>query len=395
MFEKKCLLVFLIITNVYSVRAQDSLSKLTEITSEKESLEEGISLMEESLKDLASLDPISEYELLELFIEKKEELFEILKEQNIILQSDLELNRQAILDLDIEIGIKKKEYQFVLRSLYRKKLVQNEWLYLLSTESLKEAWLRIRYIRQLQQYVQKEKSILEQLRGTKEATNQKINSHLLQIKHNKNQLERSILELKEEGERKAKAVSKIRRDKEAAKEKFLSRQNKNQISKNTITKNQKDQFSLNTPPDESRPLDKKENNSFLAIKGNMSFPVQKGVIVEKFGRRPHDIVPNVWIENNGVGIMTEQGANVKAVFKGVVNETPKISDEGYMIIIAHGDYLTSYFTLASTFVKKGDFVNEGQIIGTISKSSTLSPILHFEIWRGFEKENPSNWLKKK
>ena len=112
-------------------------------------------------------------------------------------------------------------------------------------------------------------------------------------------------------------------------------------------------------------------------------------------KKPHDIVPNVWIENNGIGIMTQPGENVKAIHKGIVKETPVINNEGQMIILEHGDYLTSYFTLATIFVSKGDQVSEGQVIGTISKSRTKPSLLHFEIWKGYEKLNPENWLEKK
>ena len=131
------------------------------------------------------------------------------------------------------------------------------------------------------------------------------------------------------------------------------------------------------------------------IVSTVIWPVEEGVIFERFGRKPHDVVKNIWIENNGVGIRTKPGQIVKAVAPGIIKHTPKINTAGYMVIIAHGEFITSYFSLASIFVKKGDRVSEGQIIGQLSNSYNITPSLNFEIWKGYEKLNPEHWLRKK
>jgi len=393
MCARICLSLYLIITLGYSSYAQASSENLDSISRMVLDIESDVMLLEESLETLIGDDPIAEYDLLTAYISSKDSLNQLLTVQNELLSEALAYNRREEARLEKEINRKSQQYATVMRIMYRKKLQSNPWLYLLSAESLEKAWIRFRRIRELEKFVRKEQTLLSNALTKKENTITTINDQLLQIQHNQNKLIRSLEELKEVQEDLSKTVEKILKDEEKARKRLAQKQKRRNISASTIERDTRDDFSINT----KRPKindEKPQNVSFADARGRMSWPVDGGVIIEKFGRRPHDIVPNVWIENNGVGIMTRKGNNVKAVHKGIVKEVPKINDKGYMIIIEHGDYLTSYFTIANTYVRKGDTVSEGQIIGTISKSSTLNPILHFEIWKGYEKVNPARWLSK-
>lgn len=388
-----CLLLYLITTPDYNLYSQDTLYTVEEISNQVVSLEEDVVLLEESLETLINSDPIAEYDLLKILIETKDSLNKLLAVQNDVLLESLESNRKEEEQLSQEIDVKTKQYGAVMKAMLRRKLLRNDWLYLLSAESLQKAWVRFRHIRQLERFVVKERAILTDVLNEKEETIRTINNQLLKIKHNQQKLVRSLEELKEIEQTLSVAVDKILKDRAKAERILRQKQKRKNATSARIKKKANDTFSMNN----DRPVindSSPRNKSFVSMRGKLSWPVEGGVIVEKFGRRPHDVVPNVWIENNGVGIMTRKGNSVKAVYKGVVKEIPEINEDGYMIIIEHGDYLTSYYTMASTFVRKGDYVNEGQIIGTISKSASLNPIVHFEVWRGYKKLNPAHWLTK-
>ena len=73
------------------------------------------------------------------------------------------------------------------------------------------------------------------------------------------------------------------------------------------------------------------------------------------------------------GVVENGGAEVGAVCEGEVmqvsyNSTAKM----YFVIIAHGQYASSYSNMASVSVKKGDKVQANKQIGTIASALDLS-----------------------
>ena len=66
-----------------------------------------------------------------------------------------------------------------------------------------------------------------------------------------------------------------------------------------------------------------------------------------------------------------------------------------MIIITHkGGYRTVYSHLSDIYVKEGDIVKLGFVIGKVGESIEGN-VLHFEIWNSREKQNPEVWLARR
>lgn len=128
--------------------------------------------------------------------------------------------------------------------------------------------------------------------------------------------------------------------------------------------------------------------------------------------------------HNGVDFAASKGTSVYAAAHGVVEVVQKSLDKtgyGNMLLIAHNDmkfydeygYQTSYKTryahLHELYVKEGDIVKKGQLIGIIGatghvivKHAKADPShLHFEVYRGKNRINPlialfssdSAWVK--
>ncbi|MEE9374023.1 MAG: M23 family metallopeptidase [Saprospiraceae bacterium] len=396
MYRKKCLLLSLSIILSIDSYTQDSITAIANVITERAALQEALLLSLEALEALPKKNNINEYDLLQVHITNSRQMADILKTENDLLTLQLQTNRQHIDTFNVRVNKKTLQHQQVLKIIYKQKLLNNDLLHIISSISFHKTWLKYRYSRQFENFVKKEKQQLIALKENRERTNKTIEGKLINIKYNRNQLERTLLDLEEEEERLAMIVKKLKRDKAKTTSQIKAKETFKQQSQMIIIKDRKDPFSLTPNPEDAKvDSNNPENRSFTSKKRNLIWPVNAGFIAEKFGRRPHDIVPNIWVENNGVGIMTHVGENVKAVHKGQIKETPKITNEGYMIIIEHGDFLTSYFTLASIFVNKGDWVNEGQIIGNISKSPSSQPILRFEIWKGYNKLDPAQWLQKR
>ena len=62
-------------------------------------------------------------------------------------------------------------------------------------------------------------------------------------------------------------------------------------------------------------------------------------------------------------------------------------------MIRHGDYLSIYMNLQKIFVKKGDKVKTGQVIGeAFTNKKSGETYLWFRINKNNEKLNPEHWL---
>ncbi len=145
-----------------------------------------------------------------------------------------------------------------------------------------------------------------------------------------------------------------------------------------------------------------ETEAFVALsgrfdqnQGRLPLPMSGGVIIDHYGTHPHPTQKNLTVNNTGVNIAAERGANVRAVFEGevkVVFLSPGLNNS---VIIRHGSYLTSYSNLETVNVKVGDKVTLNQIIGKISGGTDAENyMLHFEVWKERENLNPELWLRR-
>ena len=87
-------------------------------------------------------------------------------------------------------------------------------------------------------------------------------------------------------------------------------------------------------------------------------------------------------DHRAIDIAAVGGTFVTAADRGVVIRSGW-NDQGYgtFVVIDHNiDYITLYAHMQDIYVKEGDVVAQGQIIGTIgSTGNSTGPHLHFEI----------------
>jgi murein DD-endopeptidase MepM/ murein hydrolase activator NlpD len=63
------------------------------------------------------------------------------------------------------------------------------------------------------------------------------------------------------------------------------------------------------------------------------------------------------------------------------------------VIVSHGDYFTVYSKLETVNIRKGDEVKAKQVIGVVfTDNETRDSEVHFEVWKGSSKLNPSDWI---
>lgn len=133
---------------------------------------------------------------------------------------------------------------------------------------------------------------------------------------------------------------------------------------------------------------------FDARKGRLRWPVSEGRVVARFGNQRHPTLKTV-TQNTGIDIAVRAGSPVMSVARGEVATIWWLPSFGNLVIINHfGGYRTVYSHLAEIHVSEGQEVSEGEVIGS-SGESVDGPRLHFEIWKGKEKQNPESWLVKR
>ena len=67
---------------------------------------------------------------------------------------------------------------------------------------------------------------------------------------------------------------------------------------------------------------------FAENKRKLPWPVETGVVIQKFGNKKHQIFSEVQTFNNGVDIVTEKNAKVNAIFDGKISRIFVVKGEG-------------------------------------------------------------------
>ena len=135
------------------------------------------------------------------------------------------------------------------------------------------------------------------------------------------------------------------------------------------------------------------SDKFSSNKGSLPWPLDQGLIVQFFGKQKHRIFNEVETFNNGINIATNKNSNIRSVFDGKISRIFFIKGEGKAVLINHGEFFTVYSGLKEVFVKLGDKILAKEKIGVVlTDENNNKTELHFEIWKGYDKQDPSLWL---
>jgi septal ring factor EnvC (AmiA/AmiB activator) len=135
-----------------------------------------------------------------------------------------------------------------------------------------------------------------------------------------------------------------------------------------------------------------DGSGFAERRGSLRAPVD-GRINEHFGRVV-DSEYQTEIFRKGARFDARVGESVWAVARGEVRFAGWFRGYGQIVIVDHGDgYFTVSGHLAEIFVEVGDGVGEGDTLGTVGETGSLTgPALYFEIRAGGEPMDPADWL---
>lgn len=329
-------------------------------------------------------------------------LIRITNEQANLLTREINANQNEITSLRTQLQELKDDYAAMVVKSYKSKSEQSKVMFLLSSSNFQQAYKRLQYIKQYSEY-QKEQGEAIKIK-TKEL--QALNIQLSKQKVDKQKLieENRIAKSELESELKQREVlmasiktdmskfaSQIKQKQQEADR--LDKEIDRLIAEAIAASNKKAGKKSSTGKFVLTPEAKKLASSFAANKGNLGWPVARGVIKAKFGKGRSLTDSSVEVNNSGVKIATDKNAEVKAVFNGVVSSIHVMKRGNPTIIIRHGDYLTIYHNLSKLYVKTGDQITTNQVIGEVfSNKITGETLLDFRIYRNDKKLNPQSWL---
>ena len=132
--------------------------------------------------------------------------------------------------------------------------------------------------------------------------------------------------------------------------------------------------------------------AFAELKGKLAWPV-KGKVKKLFGRNK----PQSELRWQGIVIEAPNGRQVKAVSHGRIAFSDWLRGLGNLVIIDHGNsYLSLYGHNESLYKSAGEWVEAGDVIGTIGNSGGQNKSgLYFEIRKKGRPQNPTGWCKSK
>lgn len=114
-----------------------------------------------------------------------------------------------------------------------------------------------------------------------------------------------------------------------------------------------------------------------------------------YGMRKHPRY-GTWRKHEGVDLAAPKGTPVYATGNAVVREARWRNGYGQLIELNHGfGYKTRYGHLSKTYVKVGDSVTRGQVIGEVGNTGvSTAPHLHYEVRFRDNTVNPIHYFNK-
>ena len=365
-----------------------------EYEKKKARLEADIAMLDRQLSENASKSrsELSRLTLVRAKISGRKDMIRASDRQIRKYSDNIYLTQKQINRLDARLDTLSDYYGKLIRNAYKNRDGRVWYMYILASDDLGQAFRRYSYFKNLsaQTKVQADK-----IRATRE-----------ELEDRKDTLRRLKAEAEEVRNAREKELESLRQEEEAAEVIIAQlRKNKSKYEKELAAKKKQVQAlekEIKRIIDEAMAAEKSKGGKavidytlaaeFSKNKGKLPWPVE-GVVVDRFGQHYHPVFTHVKLPfNNGVTIATAQGAEVRAVFDGVVKQIVVMPGYNQCVLVQHGNYFTFYCKLKSTSVKSGDKVRTGQKIGTVDTISGETQ-LHFQVWQGSKPQNPQTWLR--
>ncbi len=388
------LLFFLGEGTLFSQSKEDLEEKRKELVSEINQIEK---LIDNSLNKKRTL--LTNLENLKFKIDLQKKLIININTQLNLIVNDIEVKNKELNQLLKKQKKVKEDYALTVLKSFKHKSKLSKIMFVFSSNNFTQAYKRLQHYKQYVKYKNKQIKQIKLnsqlidivLKGLGEQKNKKQNLILANEKiklnlDNENLIQRKmIIEIRNDEKRyinQIKTKQKQADDIDKKIEKIIAEATA-KAKKQGLT-----EFNLTA---EAKLISKK----FAENKGKLPWPVEKGIVILKYGKQPHPVVRTTTIQSNGVRILTSANQEARAIFNGKVYSIIISKNGNYAILIQHGNFFSVYKNLSEIYVKKGETIETKQVIGKLNKNkSTGQTILNFSIFKDGATQNPSSWIYK-
>lgn len=389
----RALLVSLLLLFATVLTAQS----VNEQTKRKQQIEEEIAFLDKQLATTKSKQQSStkELNLIQKKIANRKKLLKELEIEIEYIDGQVVKREQEITDLNRNLASLKKSYADLIYHSYKNR-DQNIWLmYILASKNVEQGYRRWSYIKNYSQAI---KEMAGNIRSNTENV-AKEQEELAKVRVNsvnvqaKKQQEYKKLSLEEVGAKRM--ITQLSKKESEVKQQLNTKRREVERLNREIERILAEAVKAKTSPEYKESVaDRALSDKFENNKGRLPWPVRKGAVIEQFGQHYHPVFKNIKLPfNNGVNIATDANADVFCVFDGVVKQILVMPGYNQCILVQHGDFFTFYTKLAKIAVKSGQKVSTGQVLGSLSESEGSS-VIHFQLWKGTEKQDPEQWISR-
>lgn len=314
------------------------------------------------------------------------------------IENNIENKRSRISELEVELSEARHAYARLIQIAYKHRYSHQRIMFILAANDFNQAYRRFKY---LQQYAFSRRNQIERISVLTDDMVSQI--ELLE----RNREEQVVLFRQHQEETRS-----IARESRQHDEMVRNLRNRERELQSELENQQKIAASLQqaiedllreearraaeTRTYELTPEQKILSDRFENNRGALPWPTERGVVTGFFGEHPHPVLRGIRINNDGIIISTIENAEVKVVFDGEVRQVRTIPGLNNVVLIRHGNFLSVYANLAHVYVRSGDIVRTGQLIGRVFTDTDEGnkSVLHLGIWEENRKLDPMIWLSR-
>lgn len=359
----------------------------------KKKIEQEISFIDNQLKSLNTKQKATR-ENLTLIQKKASDRKAVISQLDVQIrdaEQKIEAKNAEIAKLQGEIDTLGAYYSRLVYNAYKNRDTKAWFMYVLASENIGQGYRRLSYIKNLSATVNEQAEKIRIKREELESEKKLLEGMMAQALKAKNERQREYKTLVAEEKETQGIIKEISRNQGKYRKELAAK--RKEVEKLNREIQQMVQKSVAADKKKNLPVDTKLSGSFEQNKGKLGWPVARGVITEQFGVHFHPVYKNIKLpENNGITIRTDKNAEVHCVFEGTVKQIVMMQGYGQCVLVQHGAYYTFYCKLRKVTVKSGQKVTTGQVLGYLEGDGKASSI-HFQIWKGTQKQNPEAWLR--
>ena len=392
------ILIAVMLLTLAPVAAQD----VSRQESRKAKLEREIELLDKQIAQNASRSSslLANLELVRKNIENRKALVkesdrEIRRYNDSLYLKQLHINR-----LKARVDTLTAHYSRLVMSAYKNRDARVWYMYILASDDLGQAYRRFGYFKNLSSKMKEEAQKIRAMKVELEGERARLAQMKKDAEKVKAQRVKELESLRKDEKASANMVDQLKKDRRKYESQLKAKKKEVEALNREIKRIIEEAMRQKNKPSSGTSGPAKDDPAAIALsaefsknKGKLPWPVN-GSIVGKFGKQFHPVFKNLQLPaNNGVDISVERGAEVKAVFDGVVKQVFVMPGYNQCVLVQHGkSYFTFYCKLGSAKVKAGSKVSTGDVIGTVETQSGANSF-HFELWKDNVPQNPETWIR--